>query len=255
MTANDIGNGAIEETLEAELARRIAARVPEEAAKAEAELCRRLAPRLRLYGRKHLRDDHAAADLAQQVLLMTLEKLRAGRMREPQRVVSFVFGACRMMTMEMRRGQSRREQLLQQFRADGNAVLLGTASFWEGVDVKGDALRLVVIEKLPFASPEDPLVRARIEHLTSSGANAFRDYQLPEAALALKQGAGRLIRSEEDHGVVVICDPRMLGRGYGRTFIAALPPMSVTQDADEALRFLSRHAPPQSALTRAATTP
>jgi len=152
-------------------------------------------------------------------------------------------------------GEAPREQLLQQFRADGNAVLLGTASFWEGVDVKGDALRLVVIEKLPFASPEDPLVRARIEHLTSSGGNAFRDYQLPEAALALKQGAGRLIRSEEDHGVVVICDPRMLGRGYGRTFIAALPPMSVTQDADEALRFLSRHAPPQSALTRAATTP
>ena len=118
MTANDIGNGAVEGSLEAELARRIAARVPEEAAKAEAELCRRLAPRLRLYGRKHLRDDHAAADLAQQVLLMTIEKLRAGRMREPERVVSFVFGACRMMTMEMRRGQSRREQLLQRYGDD-----------------------------------------------------------------------------------------------------------------------------------------
>jgi len=118
VTANDIGNGAVEGSLEAELARRIAARVPEEAAKAEAELCRRLAPRLRLYGRKHLRDDHAAADLAQQVLLMTIEKLRAGRMREPERVVSFVFGACRMMTMEMRRGQSRREQLLQRYGDD-----------------------------------------------------------------------------------------------------------------------------------------
>ena len=135
-------------------------------------------------------------------------------------------------------GEAPRERLLEEFRADGNAVLLGTASFWEGVDVKGEALRLVVIEKLPFASPEDPLVRARIEHLTANGGNAFRDYQLPEAALALKQGAGRLIRSEDDYGVVVICDPRMRGRGYGRVFLAALPPMSVTQDADEARRFL-----------------
>ncbi|HXN79622.1 MAG TPA: ATP-dependent DNA helicase, partial [Steroidobacteraceae bacterium] len=140
-------------------------------------------------------------------------------------------------------GEAPRERLLQEFRADGNGVLLGTASFWEGVDVKGEALRLVVIEKLPFASPEDPLVRARIEHLTASGGNAFRDYQLPEAALALKQGAGRLIRSEDDYGVVVICDPRMVGRGYGRVFLAALPAMSVTREREEALRFLRRHAP------------
>jgi ATP-dependent DNA helicase DinG len=139
-------------------------------------------------------------------------------------------------------GEAPRERMLEEFRADGNAVLLGTASFWEGVDVKGDALRLVVIEKLPFASPDDPLVRARIEHLTATGSNAFRDYQLPEAALALKQGTGRLIRSEEDYGVVVICDPRMVGRGYGRVFLAALPPMTVTREAQDATRFLSRHA-------------
>ena len=151
-------------------------------------------------------------------------------------------------------GEAPRERLLQEFRADGNAVLLGTASFWEGVDVKGEALRLVVIEKLPFAPPDDPMVRARIEHLTASGSNAFRDYQLPEAALALKQGAGRLIRSEDDYGVIAICDPRMLGRAYGRVFLAALPPMTVTQDVAEARRFLARHAP-RAPARRAAAAP
>jgi ATP-dependent DNA helicase DinG len=151
-------------------------------------------------------------------------------------------------------GEAPRERLLQEFRADGNAVLLGTASFWEGVDVKGEALRLVVIEKLPFASPEDPLVRARIEHLTVSGGNAFRDYQLPEAALALKQGAGRLIRSEDDYGVVVICDPRMTARSYGRVFLAALPPMRVTHERGETLRFLRAHAP-RAAARPAAVAP
>jgi ATP-dependent DNA helicase DinG len=140
-------------------------------------------------------------------------------------------------------GEAPRERLLEEFRADGNGVLLGTTSFWEGVDVKGEALRLVVIEKLPFASPDDPIVKARIEHLQASGGNAFRDYQLPEAALALKQGVGRLIRSEEDFGAVVICDPRILGKGYGRTFLAALPAMTRTRDVDEVTRFLSRHAP------------
>ncbi len=138
-------------------------------------------------------------------------------------------------------GEAPRERMLEDFRADGNAVLLGTASFWEGVDVKGDALRLVIIEKLPFASPEDPLVRARIEHLTATGANAFRDYQLPEAALALKQGVGRLIRSEEDYGVVVVCDPRILGRSYGRVFLTALPTPVITREPEDVLRFLRRH--------------
>jgi len=140
-------------------------------------------------------------------------------------------------------GEAPRERLLDAFRKDGNAVLLGTTSFWEGVDVKGDALRLVIIEKLPFASPEDPIVKARIDHIQSTGGNAFRNYQLPEAALALKQGAGRLIRSEEDYGAVVICDPRITGKPYGRAFLRALPAMTVTREMDEVTRFLRRHSP------------
>lgn len=140
-------------------------------------------------------------------------------------------------------GEAPRERLLEAFREDGNGVLLGTTSFWEGVDVKGEALRLVIIEKLPFASPEDPIVKARIDHVQAQGGNAFKDYQLPEAALALKQGVGRLIRSEEDYGVVVICDPRLTGRAYGRVFMRALPGMTATCDVDEVVRFLHRHAP------------
>ena len=135
-------------------------------------------------------------------------------------------------------GTAPREQLLRRFRASGQAVLLGTASFWEGVDVQGSALRLVIIDKLPFASPEDPVVRARIEYLKARGANAFKDYQLPEAVLALKQGVGRLIRSEEDRGVVVICDPRMSERAYGRIFRASLPPMAVTHAGEVVLQRL-----------------
>jgi ATP-dependent DNA helicase DinG len=135
-------------------------------------------------------------------------------------------------------GRAPREQLLRRFRASGRAVLLGTASFWEGVDVQGSALRLVLIDRLPFASPEDPVVRARIEHLESQGASAFRDYQLPEAVLTLKQGVGRLIRSEDDRGVVMICDPRLRGRSYGRVFLSSLPPMAQARDIESALRLL-----------------
>ena len=152
-------------------------------------------------------------------------------------------------------GEGPRERLLREFREDGSAVLLGTTSFWEGVDVKGSALRLVVIEKLPFASPDDPLVRARVEHLEAIGKSAFREYQLPEAALALKQGVGRLIRSEEDFGAVAICDPRLTSRGYGKVFLAALPPMAVTRERQAATEFLLRHAPPAMAPSRRGLAP
>ncbi|HEY6516440.1 MAG TPA: ATP-dependent DNA helicase [Steroidobacteraceae bacterium] len=152
-------------------------------------------------------------------------------------------------------GEAPREQLLREFREDGSAVLLGTTSFWEGVDVKGSALRLVVIEKLPFASPDDPLVRARVEHLEAAGKSAFREYQLPEAALALKQGVGRLIRSEDDFGAVAICDPRLMGRGYGKVFLEALPPMTVSRDRQTAVDFLLRHAPAATAEYRRALAP
>jgi ATP-dependent DNA helicase DinG len=135
-------------------------------------------------------------------------------------------------------GEAPREQLLRDFRSHGDAVLLGTASFWEGVDVQGQALRLVIIDRLPFASPDDPVLRARLQHAREQGENPFNDIQVPEAALALKQGVGRLIRSETDQGVVVICDPRLTGRGYGRKLLASLPPMRRTRDMGEACRFL-----------------
>jgi ATP-dependent DNA helicase DinG len=148
-------------------------------------------------------------------------------------------------------GEAPREQLLREFRGHGAAVLLGTASFWEGVDVQGSALRLVIIDRLPFASPEDPVLRARLQHAREQGENPFNDIQVPEAALALKQGVGRLIRSETDQGVVAIFDPRLTGRGYGTRLLASLPPMRRTRDIGEARRFLSGLAAGSSEMRRA----
>ena len=137
-------------------------------------------------------------------------------------------------------GEAPRESLLARFRELGNAVLLGTASFWEGVDVRGHALALVVIDKLPFAAPEDPLLKARLEGIRRRGGNPFQEFQLPQAVLALKQGFGRLIRDREDFGVVMLCDPRLRTRGYGRSFLAALPPATVVTETHEAAAFLRR---------------
>jgi ATP-dependent DNA helicase DinG len=135
-------------------------------------------------------------------------------------------------------GQAPREALLTQFRALGNAVLLATGSFWEGVDVKGDALSIVAIDKLPFAAPDDPLLAARLEGIRRRGGNPFVEYQLPQAVLALKQGVGRLIRDFDDCGVILLGDPRLKTKSYGRMFLAALPPAPVVRDADVAAAFL-----------------
>ncbi len=127
-------------------------------------------------------------------------------------------------------GEMPRPRLLEQFRRSGNAVLLGAASFWEGVDVQGEVLSTVIIDKLPFASPGDPVLQARMERVLAQGGDPFLAIQVPQAVIALRQGVGRLIRSESDRGVLVICDPRLRSRGYGRIFLRSLPPMPVTCD-------------------------
>jgi len=135
-------------------------------------------------------------------------------------------------------GDAPRDQLLRAFREAGNAVLLGTGSFWEGVDVKGTALSVVIIDKLPFAVPDDPLLKARLAAIRAQGGNPFFDEQVPQAVIALKQGVGRLIRDADDFGVVMLCDPRLVTKGYGRIFIQSLPPMRRTRELDEAQAFL-----------------
>jgi ATP-dependent DNA helicase DinG len=136
-------------------------------------------------------------------------------------------------------GEGSRSDLLERFRRLGNAVLVGSASFWEGVDVRGEALSLVVIDKLPFAPPDDPVLAARLQALEREGRNPFAEYQLPRAAIALKQGAGRLIRDEADRGVLMICDPRLFSKSYGRRIVSSLPPMRLSREEGDAVAFFS----------------
>jgi len=136
-------------------------------------------------------------------------------------------------------GEGSRTELLVRFRELGNAVLIGSQSFWEGIDVRGEALSLVMIDKLPFAPPDDPVLAARIEKINAEGRNAFMEYQLPRAVISLKQGAGRLIRDESDRGVLMICDPRLISKSYGKRIWRSLPPMARSRDIADVVAFFT----------------
>jgi len=136
-------------------------------------------------------------------------------------------------------GTAPRKALLEQFRETPNAVLFGTSSFWQGVDVQGEALSCVIIDKLPFAVPSDPVVQARMKAIEEAGGKPFFDYQVPSAVLTLKQGFGRLIRSLEDRGVLVLLDPRIRRQRYGQTFLASLPPYRMTATITDVEEFFS----------------
>ena len=151
-------------------------------------------------------------------------------------------------------GEGSRNELLTRFREHGNAVLLGSQSFWEGVDVRGEALSLVVIDKLPFAPPDDPVLAARIAQISKQGRNAFMEYQLPRTVINLKQGAGRLIRDEGDRGVLMICDPRLISKHYGKRIWQSLPPFKRTRDANEATGFFTGQSPIAESQPAAADT-
>lgn len=137
-------------------------------------------------------------------------------------------------------GESSRTELLDRFRKLGNAVLVGSQSFWEGVDVRGEALSVVVIDKLPFAPPDDPVLSARVDKLNAEGKNAFMEYQLPYSVITLKQGAGRLIRDENDRGVLMICDPRLITKSYGKRIWQSLPPFKRTRALTDVQAFFAK---------------
>ncbi|MCG7757466.1 MAG: ATP-dependent DNA helicase, partial [Nitrosomonas sp.] len=183
-----------------------------------------------------------------QVVQAALPVLRASRgrafflctsLRAMQRVHELLQAAEDFDFPLLLQGQGSRSNMLERFRALNNAVLIGSQSFWEGVDVRGDALSLVIIDKLPFAPPDDPVLAARIDKMNNEGRNAFMEYQLPRAVINLKQGAGRLIRDEADRGVLMICDPRLTTKAYGKQIWQSLPPMKRTRDLAEVERFFA----------------
>jgi ATP-dependent DNA helicase DinG len=148
-------------------------------------------------------------------------------------------------------GSGSKNELLERFRRSPNAILVGSQSFWEGVDVKGDQLSVVVIDRLPFNPPDDPVLAACIERINRAGGNAFMDYQLPRAVIALKQGAGRLIRDETDRGALMICDPRLVDKPYGKRIWRALPPFRRTRALADVEAFF---AAPRGAKSAASAT-
>ncbi|MES1982149.1 MAG: ATP-dependent DNA helicase [Pseudomonadota bacterium] len=161
-------------------------------------------------------------------------------MQRAHEILSAEFDRKNLSYPLMLQGEGSRNELLSRFRDHGNAVLLGSQSFWEGVDVRGEALSLVVIDKLPFAPPDDPVLAARIAQLSKLGRNAFMEYQLPRAVINLKQGAGRLIRDETDRGVLMICDPRLISKPYGKRIWQSLPPFRRTRVEAEAVEFFGQ---------------
>jgi ATP-dependent DNA helicase DinG len=160
-------------------------------------------------------------------------------MREVHALLKEEFGNKGMEYPLLLQGESTRTELLDRFRSHGNAVLVGSQSFWEGVDVRGEALSVVIIDKLPFAPPDDPVLSARIDKLTADGKNAFMEYQLPYSVITLKQGAGRLIRDETDRGVLVICDPRLITKPYGKRIWQSLPPFRRTKELADVEAFFT----------------
>ena len=136
-------------------------------------------------------------------------------------------------------GETAKTTLLEQFILQSHSVLVATSSFWEGVDVRGDALSLVIIDKLPFTAPDEPLLKARIEDCRLQGGDPFNDIQIPEAVITLKQGVGRLIRDVTDRGAVIICDNRLVMRPYGETFLRSLPNFKRTRDLHKVVQFLT----------------
>lgn len=149
----------------------------------------------------------------------------------------------------MLQGSGSKNELLERFRRSPNAILVGSQSFWEGVDVKGDQLSVVVIDRLPFNPPDDPVLAACIERINRAGGNAFMDYQVPRAVISLKQGAGRLIRDETDRGALVICDPRLVEKSYGRRIWKALPPFRRTRKLEDVEAFFEGRRTPRDAVS------
>lgn len=191
-------------------------------------------------------------------VLAELKKTAMALIKASQGRCFFLFTSYRMMNLLAKslkssidnpifvQGEVPKRKLLELYLAESNPVLLATGSFWEGVDVRGDALKCVIIDKLPFAAPDDPLTQARIENCRRYGQDPFNKIQIPQAVITLKQGAGRLIRDVNDKGVLVICDPRLVSRGYGETFLQSLPDMKRTRNLEQACAFLADSPSTQS---------